>query len=221
MKITSNRQPVLWDIPTRVFHWLVVCCVPLSWWSAETERYEIHEWSGCTLLTLVTARIAWGFVGSRHSRFVDFVTGPGAVRDYLQGRGAPGAGHNPLGGWSVLLMLALLLLQAVSGLFNSDDALFTGPLYYWADAGFRDAMGEVHEIAFDGLLALVSLHILAVLYHQFRRGEKLVQAMVYGRAEGRTGSATPVSWWWAVVLVACLALALWWLLEQAPGPTYV
>jgi len=221
MMSVRNPPYVLWDLPTRVFHWLVVCCLPLAWWSAETERYELHEWTGCTLLVLVVGRIAWGFIGSRHSRFADFVTGPAAVRDYLRGDGATHVGHNPLGGWSVLLLLALLLLQAVSGLFNSDDALFNGPLYYWAEPGFRDAMGEVHEAAFNGLLALVCLHILAVSYHQFRRKEKLVQAMVRGRAQGREGREAPAPWWWAVLLVTGLAGLLWWLLAQAPGPTYL
>jgi len=221
MKAVDNAQYVLWDIPTRVFHWLIVCCLPLAWWSAEEERYDLHQWIGYTVLVLVTARIAWGFIGSRHSRFVDFVSGPATVRDYLAGRSASPVGHNPLGGWSVLVLLTLLLMQAISGLFNSDDVLFSGPLYYWAGSGFRDAMGEVHEAAFNGLLALVCLHILAVCYHQFRRGEHLVQAMVYGRAEGRTGKAAPAPGWWWLLLVACLALLLWWVISRAPGPTYL
>jgi len=215
------EEHVLWDIPTRVFHWLVVCCLPLAWWSAEEERYDLHQWVGYTVLVLVTARIAWGFIGSRHSRFADFVSGPEAVRDYLAGRGAVSAGHNPLGGWSVLFLLALLAMQAVSGLFNSDDVLFTGPLYYWASGEFRDAMGALHEAAFNGLLALVSLHICAVCYHQFRQREKLIQAMVHGRAQGRSGRAPPAPWWWALALVSCLALLLWWLVARAPGPTYL
>lgn len=185
------------------------------------DRYDLHEWTGYTVLVLVTVRIAWGFVGSRHSRFSDFLAGPRAIRDYLQGRGAASAGHNPLGGWSVVFLLALLLLQAISGLFNSDDVLFSGPLYYWAGTGFRDAMGVVHEVAFNGLLALVGLHVLAVLYHQCWRGEKLVQAMLFGAAQGRVGRAEPVPWWWALPLVAAAALLLWWVIEQAPGPAYL
>jgi cytochrome b len=217
----ASGEHVLWDIPTRVFHWSIALCLPLAWWSAEVERYDVHEWIGYTVLVLVCVRILWGFIGSRHSRFSDFLVGPGAVRDYLQGRGGVSAGHNPLGGWSVVVLLTLLALQAFSGLFNSDDVLFSGPLYYWASTAFRDAMGVVHEAAFNGLLAMVSLHLLAVLYHQFRRGENLVQAMVFGNAEGRAGRAVPVPWWWALLLVTCVALLLWWLLEQAPGPVYL
>jgi cytochrome b len=215
----SPATKPLWDIPTRIFHWTIVCCLPLAWWSAEEERYDLHQWTGYTVLVLVVSRIAWGFVGSRHSRFADFVVGPSRVWDFLRGHGVPSAGHNPLGGWSVLLLLWLLLLQAISGLFNSDDILFSGPLYYWASGGFRDAMGVVHDVAFNGLLALVCLHIIAVLYHQFRRREKLVQAMVRGSAEGREGRETPAPWWWWALIVAFAALVLWWGLAQAPKPT--
>ena len=209
----------LWDLPTRVFHWSVACCVPLAWWSAETGRYDLHSWVGYSVIVLVVTRFIWGFIGSRHSRFSDFLVGPGRVLAYLRGEGYASAGHNPLGGWSVLLLLSLLLLQAVSGLFNSDDVLFSGPLYYAAESGFRDAMGLVHEVVFNLLLALVALHIAAVLYHQMYRKERLLQAMVRGRAEGRQGKFSPASAWAAVVILLLVAGALWWGLEQAPQPT--
>ena len=104
---------------------------------------------------IISTRIIWGFIGSRHSRFTDFVAGPARVAAYLQGRGSSSAGHNPLGGWSVLLLLSLLLVQAISGLFNSDGVLFSCPLYYGASSGFRNAMGVVHDLVFNGLLALI------------------------------------------------------------------
>lgn len=212
------RQP-LWDIPTRLFHWLIVCCVPLAWWSAEEERYDLHQWIGYTVLVLTVSRVVWGFVGSRHSRFADFLVGPGRVIAYLRGHGAISVGHNPVGGWSVVLLLALLLAQSISGLFNTDDVLFSGPLYYGASSGFRDAMGVVHEAAFNSLIALVCLHILAVLYHQFRGEEKLLQAMVRGSAQGREGIAPPARWWRAAGIVVVIAVVLWWGLKLAPGPT--
>jgi cytochrome b len=208
----------LWDIPTRVFHWAIVGLVPLAWWSAEQERYDLHQWIGFSVLVLVTGRIVWGFIGSRHARFTDFLVGPTALWAYLGRRGTGSAGHNPLGGWSVLLLLSLLLLQAVSGLFNSDDVLYSGPLYYAASTGFSDAMGVVHEVSFNVLLALIGLHVLAVLYHQLYLREKMLQAMLRGSAAGREGRAAPAPWWWALVLVTLLALALWWGLQQAPQP---
>ena len=167
---------------------------------------------------LVLTRILWGFVGSVHARFADFLVGPRRVLGYLRGENAASPGHNPLGGWSVVALLLLLLLQAVSGLFNSDDVLFSGPLYYAAGSEFRDAMGALHEVAFNLLLGLISLHILAVLYHQFARREPLVQAMIKGAVQGREGRASPVAWWWALVLLVVVGAALWLGLQQAPKP---
>jgi cytochrome b len=208
----------LWDIATRCFHWAIVCCVPLAWWSAESENYQLHQWIGCLVIVLVVTRVVWGFLGSPHSRFADFLVGPRRVLAYIRGMGTGSAGHNPLGGWSVIALLFLLLVQGVSGLFNSDDVLFSGPLYYAAPDGFRDSMGTVHDVAFNLLLALVGLHIAAVLYHQFARGERLVQAMLRGRAAGREGRAAPVPLWRALVIVVLVSLALWWGLAQAPQP---
>ena len=214
----TKESFVLWDIPTRCFHWLIVLCLPLSWWSAENDNYTVHQWLGYTLLVLVVTRIVWGFLGSRHSRFNDFLTGPSRLLAYIRGGSDAGRGHNPLGGLSVLALLSLLLLQAVSGLFNSDDVFFSGPLHYAASSSLRDAMGVVHDLAFDGLIALVCLHILAVLYYQLRLKQPLLQAMIRGSAENRTGQSAPVPWWRALVILVIVAMLLWWGLAQAPQP---
>jgi len=214
----STASFLLWDLPTRIFHWAIVICLPLSWWSAENENYELHQWLGYTVIVLVVSRVLWGFAGSRHSRFADFMVGPRRVVAYLRGLEAAGAGHNPLGGWSVLVLLALLLLQAISGLFNSDDVLFSGPLYYAANSEWRDIMGLVHEVAFDALLAFVGLHILAVVYHQYWRKEPLLQAMMRGSAPGRSGREAPVPLWRALLIASLAAFALWGILQWAPPP---
>jgi cytochrome b len=209
---------VLWDWPTRLFHWLIVVCVGLAWWSGEQADFDRHSFLGYTVIVMVAFRITWGFIGSTHSRFADFVVGPGRVRDYLRGHVTKTNGHNPLGGWSVLVLLSLLLLQAVSGLFNSDDLMFDGPFYFWAEVGFRDAMGVVHEQAFNVLMVFISLHLVAVAYAQWRKKQPLIQAMVKGRAEGRTGLKAPRSGWWAVLIIAAWAVLLWWTINQAPKP---
>ena len=193
-------------------------CLPLAWFSAETERYDLHAWVGYTVIVLVATRIVWGIVGSEHARFGDFLKGPGTVLAYLRGQAAGSVGHNPLGGWSVVVLLGLLLLQGVSGLFNSDDVFFSGPLYYAAETGLRDAMGALHDWAFNLLLAFVGLHILAVIYHQRVRGEQLLQAMLRGRADGRAGRSRPVPAWRALAVLAVIALLFWWGLQQAPQP---
>lgn len=217
----TGTSTVLWDLPTRVCHWGIVVCVALAWWSAEFDRYDIHEWVGYTLMVLVVSRLIWGVIGSRHSRFTDFLAGPGKILSYIRSGTSSTPGHNPLGGWSVVVLLGLLLVQAISGLFNSDDVFFTGPLYYAADTELRDTLGAVHEWAFNVLLGFIGLHLLAVGYHQFRRREPLVQAMVKGRAEGKQGLSAPVSPFIAVVVVAVVAAALWWGLGEAPQPAPV
>ena len=118
----------------------------------------------------------------------------------------------------MLLMLLFLLLQSVSGLFNSDEIFFDGPFYFMANSDFRDAMGVLHNWAFNTLLALVAVHVLAVIYHQLWRKEKLLQAMVFGGRSLNAVVRNPVSLWRAVLIVAALALTLWGLIEAAPQP---
>ena len=116
------------------------------------------------------------------------------------------------------MLLLLLALQGVSGLFNSEDIIFEGPLYYAASSELRDTMGNVHEITFNVLLGFIALHIGAVFYHQLRLKEKLLQAMLRGRAVGREGKASPAPLWLALLLLALLAGLLWWGLSLAPQP---
>lgn len=214
----TEKRYDLWDLPVRLFHLCLIIAIPLAWWSAEEGNYELHEWVGYSLIVLVLSRIVWGFVGSRHARFVDFLVSPAGVWGYLKGRGAESAGHNPLGGWSVVVLLTLLLLQGISGLFNTDDILFSGPLYYAAGENVRGAMGLLHDLAFDALLLMVALHVAAVLYHQFARGEQMIEAMIRGQAKGRRGLSPVVPWWRALAIIALLAALLWFGLEQAPQP---
>ena len=214
----SGAAYPLWDLPVRLIHWSLVVYLPLAWWSAEEGNMDLHGRVGYTVLVLVATRLVWGLVGSRHARFSDFLVGPRAILHYLKGQGARSRGHNPLGGWAVLVLLGLLLAQATSGLFNSDDIMFNGPFYYAASTGFRDRMGVVHEYAFDLLVVFVALHLAAVLFHQLRLKEKLIQAMIRGKAQGREGQARPVSLILALVIAAALAGGLAVGIEYAPRP---
>jgi cytochrome b len=212
----SHNMYPLWDLPTRLFHWLLVLAIFASWLSYELEWINVHLWSGYTVLVLAGFRLAWGVVGSAHSRFSDFMLSPVAVWRYWRGADSTGLGHNPAGGWAVLLMLLLILAQAVSGLFNSDGLLFEGPLYHALDSDWTDKLGALHAQGFWALLGFITLHIAAVLYYQFgSRAENLIGPMFTG---GDGGQQPPVSLWRAlVVLVLCgavLAAAVYW----APAP---
>lgn len=214
-----NGTTVLWDVPTRLFHWLLVLAILLAWWTAEEGHMDWHEYIGISVLGLLIFRIIWGFIGSPASRFTDFLRGPGTVIAYMRGtlQRAP-VGHNPLGGWSVVALISLLLCQSISGLFNGDDILFDGPLRHLVSSEWQDRFGVMHEVAFNGLLALILLHVLAVLWHQLRHKEPLIQAMIKGSAQGREGEAAPVSIWRAVVLVVLIAGGFWLALAMIPAP---
>lgn len=173
-------QPV-WDLPLRLFHWLLVALIGFSWWSGENHEMEWHRWSGYAIGFLIVFRLYWGLVGGRTARFAQFVRGPGAALAYLRGAGEPDIGHNPLGGWSVIAMLAILIAMVTAGLFAVDvDGLESGPLadYVSFDAG-RWA-SDMHSLIFNLLLALIALHVLAILFYLLVRRRNLVGPMITG-----------------------------------------
>ena len=175
----------LWDSPTRIFHWLLVILVAVSYFSAEEGNFEIHEISGITILVLISSRIIWGFVGSTSARFSHFVRGPGAVLRYVRAllrRDPPHtAGHNPLGGWVVVAFLVLLLTQGTLGLFANDDIFFEGPLAYMVTDDTSDSISGLHHDLFGYILILIGIHVAAVIGYWIVFKEKLVHAMITGR----------------------------------------
>jgi cytochrome b len=179
----------VWDVWVRLFHWAVVALVAFSWWSG-TEGGTIMKWhmySGYAILALVLFRVTWGVVGSTHARFTDFVRGPaavlGAARELFSRRPMPYAGHNPVGGWMVLALLAALAVQAGTGLFANDDILTEGPLYRHVSKDLSDALTRIHYWNFNVILGLAALHVLGVAHHWIVKRENLVAAMFTGRKQ--------------------------------------
>jgi cytochrome b len=219
MNEANSSTVVVWDLPVRVLHWLIVIAVALSWWSAEQRLMDVHRYSGYALLGVLVFRIYWGLVGSPTARFSRFVRGRSAVAAYVRGRSpVPGApGHNPLGGWSVVAMLVLLLTQVGLGLFVTDvDGLESGPLSYLVSFEASRELAESHELVFNIILAVVALHIAAVLFYLVARRTNLVGAMFTGRRPAHTinGSVAHVSLMriWPGVALAGLAV---WLVARA------
>ena len=178
----------IWDLPVRLFHWAIVLLVPALWWSAETERMDLHMLLGEIMLGLILFRLLWGLLGSSTARFAGFIKGPGAVLRHLRGE-RRSFGHNPLGGWSVLVMLLALAVQVGLGLFASDeDGIYAGPLSrHMPDLASAHELAERHETFFWVLVAIIALHVLAILWYRLARREDLVTPMVTGR--GRAGPA--------------------------------
>ncbi|MGB0722970.1 MAG: cytochrome b/b6 domain-containing protein [Gammaproteobacteria bacterium] len=215
--MTAQRHPV-WDLPTRLFHWALVVLILTSWASHELEVSWAHRWSGYAVLTLILFRIVWGFVGSPTARFSQFIRGPGAVIAYLQGRHPESAGHNPLGALSVVALLLLVGGQAVSGLFTTDEVLFSGPFLPAVSEATAGRIGWWHETGFNVLLGLIALHISALLYYRFAKGRNLIKAMISGRDERFPGPGPTRPLWLALIVLIICAGAVTVLIQMAPEP---
>jgi cytochrome b len=178
-------QVRVWDVPTRIFHWSIVLLVFASWFSADQGLMRVHLWSGSTLLALLLFRIAWGVVGSTTARFKDFLHPPRKVIGYLKGIVGGDkllyAGHNPAGGLMVTAMIAILLAQALTGLFANDGLHFTGPLALWVSEEASSELTSIHGTIFNVILLLIWCHVVAVGFYLFVRGDNLVRPMVTGK----------------------------------------
>ena len=168
----SKARIFVWDLPTRLFHWLLALSFAGAFLTSESERYrDIHVMLGYTMLALVAFRLVWGLIGTRYARFASFSYGPRAVLTYVKSlfAGAPQhyLGHNPAGGWSIYALLALSALAGVTGYATYNDL-------------GGHAMEEVHEALADGLLAFVVVHLAGVLASSLLHGENLVRSMITG-----------------------------------------
>jgi cytochrome b len=195
-----TRQSVMllpmrvWDLPTRLFHWLLVILVPACYATARLGETDLHMQLGYAVLALVLFRIAWGFVGSQTARFARFLASPAAALRHLGElrRRAPDTeiGHNPAGGWMVLLLILLLVVQVVSGLFANDGlGLSEGPLRHYVSDRTSDLLTVVHSIAMDAIWIAVALHVLAIIAYAVVKRQNLVRPMITGKK--RLPAATP------------------------------
>lgn len=194
----------VWDLPTRLFHWALVLLVAASVVTGKLDSVlgpstlEWHKRSGLAILALLAFRVAWGFAGGTHARFAGFLRGPRALVAYARalaaGNAPETAGHNPLGGWSVVAMLSALAAQAATGLFLvQEDYGFQGPLARHVSGATSDRLNAIHEANFWVIAALVALHLAAVVFYAVAKRQDLVGAMIGGDkrlAPGREGEAS-------------------------------
>jgi cytochrome b len=219
MALTSTpaaEQPV-WDLPIRLFHWLLAGLIAFSWWSVNYHHTGWHMWSGCAILTLLIFRLLWGFVGSSTARFSSFIRGPASVFEHLKGRWN-GIGHTPLGALSVIAILLALVVQVGLGLIAEDeDGIYMGPLARLVSTDTSDKARDLHAFWFNVILGLIVLHVAAIISYRLR-GKKLTKPMITGRAELAPGTAPmrPGKWWVALI---CLAVGIGitrWVIAGAP-----
>jgi cytochrome b len=174
----------IWDLPLRLFHWLLVMAVIGSFVSVKLGGNAMiwHGRFGYFVLTLIVFRLIWGFVGTYHARFVNFIRFPKAVLAYLKNP-AETLGHSPLGAISVVVLLGLFLAQALAGLFASDDIAFDGPLAKYVSSSWVELLTSFHRLNEWVLLALVGVHIAAILYYKYAKRINLISAMITGDKE--------------------------------------
>ena len=186
------REVRVWDLPLRLFHWLLALAVTGALVSGQIGGNLMvwHGRLGVLVAGLLGFRLAWGLVGSTHARFASFVRGPAAIRAYLQGTWH-GLGHNPLGALSVLGMLAALGLQTASGLFGNDDIAFQGPLYPLVSKDTSDWVTGLHRKGFWLILLLITTHLAAIVFYLKMRGDNLIHPMITGRKSVTAAAADP------------------------------
>ncbi len=214
------KEAKVWDIWVRLFHWLLVVLIVVQFVTGYVGEnwLEWHQRVGYVVLGLIVFRVLWGFAGSHHARFGNFLRGPRAIASYvkeLRGNGAPHLGHNPMGALSVIAMLLAIAVQAATGLFANDDVMLEGPWASLVSKDVSDFLTKVHKINSNVLIALVVLHLLAVAYYFFVKKENLVKAMFTGKKpfEGEAPMvARPI--WLAPLIAVLTAIAIFLLVKK-------
>lgn len=175
----------VWDLPVRLFHWLLVLCITGSLISVNLggNAIEWHAYFGYGILTLLIFRIVWGFVGSTHARFDSFVPNINSILAYIRGTAPRVLGHNPIGALSVFALLFVLTVQATTGLFVDDEIAFQGPLAKYVSSSVVEFLSEIHESNQVLIYALIAIHISAIFFYKRFKGEDLISPMIYGDKE--------------------------------------
>lgn len=219
---------LVWDLPTRLFHWLLALCLTFSLITAKAgfDWTEIHFLLGYCSLTLIVFRLVWGVTGTTHARFREFAKGPATVLRALpklfSRTPADSVGHNPIGGWSTILFIALVTLQAGTGLFISDDIFYAGPYNGAVSSALAGTLAGIHHTNALILQIIVIVHLLAILWYALGKRTNLVGPMITGKkslsdaesADAITSSQLPK----ALLIIALAALLVTLLVQLAPPP---
>jgi len=196
-----SQRMLVWDIPTRVFHWLLVASFAGAFLTAESERYrDIHVLLGYTLLGLIAVRVLWGFIGTRYAQFRSFLFNPREIADYvrslLKARPQHYVGHNPAGSIAVFALLGLGIATGV-----------TGVLIYQDIGG--DLLEEWHDLASYAMLAVVVVHIAGVLISSVMHKENLVRSIITGFKSARPDQGIRRTHAWLGIIMLAAAVTFW------------
>ena len=198
----------VWDLPTRLFHWLLAAFVIVEFMTGSDRglMFRIHTYLGYGILVLILFRLGWGFVGGEHALFRDFVRPWSLVREYLKSvlrlKPPAYAGHNPAGGWVILLMLAALLAIVVTGMVGAVAEGATVPFFTDLSRASARPIKNLHEFLGNAMMALVAIHLLGVLVDWGLTRDNLIRAMILGTKPSHVAKfdATDAGWLRAVLL---------------------
>lgn len=197
-----KKPTLVWDFPTRAFHWLLALSFTVAFVTADSERWrDVHVTFGYTVAGLIAFRLLWGLVGTRYARFASFAFGPRAVLAYVKSlftrEPRHFVGHNPAGSWVIYLLLALGLLAAATGYAT------------YVELGGEDAFEDLHEGLANAMLGLVFVHIAGVAVSSLLHRENLARAMVSGRKKAAAGEGIRRAHWLIGVALISGVVAFW------------
>ncbi|HQX85185.1 MAG TPA: cytochrome b/b6 domain-containing protein [Aestuariivirga sp.] len=205
----QNKRIRLWDLPTRLFHWILLLAVAASVASGQVggNWMDWHGRIGLLVVGLLAFRIVWGVLGSTYARFAQFFPTPGRLKAYLRGEWR-GEGHNPLGALSVFGLLGLLTAQVTTGLFANDDIAFTGPLFDLVTKSLSNRLTGIHHLLTNVLYVLVALHVGAIMFYAHAKKKNLVRSMVTGWMDDGEGESARGGGFVAFIVALLVAVAV-------------
>lgn len=217
------QKRLVWDLPVRLFHWILAICLVVQWFTAEVidNAMDFHFYLGYFILGLILFRLIWGFIGPKYARFNSFVAGPKAMINYLKSLGSdnytPPVGHNPVGGLMLPLVLILVAIQGITGLFTSDDIVHSGPYYHTVSDAIQTSLQWLHHQVFSFLWIFIAVHITVILWYRFGLKHDLIKPMFHGKKTVNEDQAIGHSQLLkALILMVLVAVFIYWLVEIAP-----
>ena len=205
----NDKEPKLvWDFPTRAFHWALVIAIATSFLSVEFNNMELHFTSGGVILFLILFRLIWGLVGPETAQFFRFLPTPARMREW---RDNLGIGHSPWGAMSVFAMLGLVGAQASLGLFADDEIYTTGPLRDMVSTSTSYTVTSYHSLFSTIILWLVGLHIAAIAFYTLIKRSPLLRTFVKGTTTDAAKSIQPRPWTWIAASIIVAAIPVLWI----------
>jgi cytochrome b len=227
MGVTEEKR-LVWDLPLRVFHWLFALSIAASWATAKAgfEYMQYHFYLGYWMIGLVVFRVIWGFIGPRHARFSNFLHGPSTLLKYFRsltgGEPLITPGHNPAGGLMVIVMMAMVALQAGTGLFATDDIAWSGPYNPAVDGSLAGKLTSLHHANFNWILGAIALHLLAIGFYWLVKKQNLVVPMFTGHKPAawvaEHEAITSSELMKALIVILISSGLVYWLIGAAPEP---